>query len=105
MNAPMFVVPRREILAEMTAATLFAPQRGFGHQFRQSHEILRSIVDVLASHRGEFFDSASQILTAADKPCFAPHNLLNAFFDLRVQPPLSEIESNRGRRRLSRPGQ
>src|SRR5262245_5269473 len=66
MNAPALVVARREVFTEMASATLFAPQRGLGHQFRQRHEIPRAIVNLLSRHNGEFIDSASQILGEAD---------------------------------------
>src|SRR5215467_4108036 len=100
MRAPPLVVARWKVFAEMAAATLFAPQRGFGHQLRQRHEILRALVDVFSGHYGELFLCASQIFGAADEAYIAPHNLLHAFFDSLVQPPFGEIESDRGRFRL-----
>src|SRR5262245_5349552 len=66
MSAPTLVVARREVLAEMASATLFAPQRGLGHQFPQLPEIPLAPVNLPPPIGGEFFDSASQILGAAD---------------------------------------
>src|SRR5262245_44714962 len=84
MNAPALVVAPGEVFAEMAAATLFAPQRGLGHQFRQRHEIPRALVDLLSRHCGKLFDCASQIIGAADESYLAPHDLLYAVFDPRV---------------------
>src|SRR5262245_26859033 len=100
MRAPTLVVARRKVFAEMAAATLFAPQRGFWHQLPQRYEILPAVVDIFFGHNGELFLCASQILGAADEAYIAPHNLLHAFFDSLVQPPFGEIESDRGRFRL-----
>src|SRR5262249_3181122 len=81
MNAPSLGGARGEVLGELAAGTLFPPQRGLGHQFRQRQEIPRALVDLLSRHCGKLLDCASQIIGAADESYLAPHDLLYAIFD------------------------